>query len=198
MKFNGEDLIGGCGGNAIQLQVVAFIESKECTKKIFNYKDKDGNTPLYVAALMNNFLIVEALIKKGADINYLKETSGFNPLMAAIFDSSYLATNRQQENTDIINLLIDAGTSLEPTIGESAFNLACLTGKNEAIRKILGSGKEINLHFRDRYNATGLGHLEQTGNNEGLRLVENYLLNKSLKKELPNVCFGLKKQKAKV
>lgn len=198
MKFNGEDLIAGCKGNPILSQVVAFIESKECTKDIFNYIDADGNTPLYVAAGTNKYEVVKALVKKGANVNHFKDANGFNALMAAIFDSSYLATNRIKENEEIINLLIDAGTSLEPTIGESAFNLACLTGKTEAIRKILGSGKEINLHFRDRYNATGLGHLEQTGNDEGLRLVENYLLNKALKKDLSNECLGLKKPKAKV
>jgi ankyrin repeat protein len=193
--FNGEDLIAGCKGNAIIAEVVKFIESKECTKKMCNYKDRDGNTPLYVAAAENKFEIVEALVKKGANVNYVKESNSLNPLMVAIFDSSFQATNKEKANTDIINFLVDAGTNLEPTLGESAFNLACLTEKTEAIRKILGSGKEINLHFRDRYNATGLGHLEQTGNDEGLRLVQNYLLNKSLKKDLPTTGLGLKKLK---
>jgi ankyrin repeat protein len=193
--FNGEDLISACCGNAKISEVVKFIESKECDRKIFNYKDSGGATPLYVAAMSNKFEIVEALVKKGANLNAIRDANGFNPLMAAIFDSSYEATNREKQNTDIINLLIEAGTNLEPTIGDSAFNLACMTGKTEAIRKILASGQEINLHFRDRFNATGLGHLERTGNDEGLRLVELYLINKSLKKDLPKLDNSKKKVK---
>lgn len=196
--FNGEDLIANCKGHAKQSEIVAFIESKECNKKVFDYKDKDGNTPLYVAAITNKYEVVKALVKKGANVNHVKDANSMNALMGAIFDSSYQTTGKEKENTDIINLLVEAGTSLEPTFGESAFNLACMTEKTEAIRNILGSGQEINIHFRDRYNATGLGHLEQTGNDEGLRLVQNYLLNKNLKKELPEVCLGLKKPKTKI
>lgn len=193
--FNGKDLIDGIAGNAKVSEVVKFIESKECTKKVFDYKDNNGNTPLYVAAIMSKFKIVEALVKKGANINYIKSSNNHNPLMAAIFDCSHQATNRKKANTDIINLLIDAGTNLEPTIGESAFNLACWTENTEAIRKILSSGQNINLHFTDRYNATGLGHLERTDNSEGLRLVELYLLNKSLNKDLTNNSVSNKKIK---
>jgi ankyrin repeat protein len=192
---NGEDLIGACAGNPRTSELVKFIESKECTKKLVNYKGNGGATPLYVAAISNKFEVVEALIKKGANLNPIRESNGFTPLMGAIFDSSYQATNREKANTDIINLLIDAGASLEPTIGDSPFNLACMTEKTEAIRKILSSGQEINLHFRDRYNATGLGHLEHTDNTEGLRLVELYLINKNLKKELATSETNSKKLK---
>lgn len=157
--------------------LIDFINSEACTKKIINCRTFNGNTPLFMAASLNEFEIVDALIKKGADINVVVES--MTPLIKVIMMNDY-----GEANEITINLLIDAGASLEPVDQKSAFNMACYVYKNEAIKRMLPLG--VDLQFKDQYGKNALEHLQFTRNEEALKFIETYLLEKSLQKELTN------------
>lgn len=60
--------------------------------------DLDGRKPLHYAADFGHGLVVEYLIKKGADIN-AKDKHDITPLLAAIFEG----------HSDVVRLMLDKG-----------------------------------------------------------------------------------------
>ncbi len=91
-------------------------------------RDNDGVTPLKVAAA-NNYSVLEALIKSGADIN-AKSNNGGTPLMSAIGSASAM------------KLLIAHGADVNAknNDGWTPLELALLNGCPEIIRLLESAG----------------------------------------------------------
>jgi ankyrin repeat protein len=172
---------------------IKFINSPECTIEMINYDNGDGWCALNLAARLNRYEVVEALIKKGADVNHVSWDSSMNPLMYAIYDGDYYEGGSKEANLKTIELLINAGTNLNFEDRFSAFTLACGARKIEVIASLLQHN--INVEFKDENGNTGLNMLKKHNNVEGIKLIETYLLNKSLQKELPTNGVEVKKPK---
>ena len=159
-------------------ELLEFINSDKCSKNLIDYSGSDGKTALYVAVSMIRFNIVEALINKGANVNIV--SNSLTPLMLALFSTS---KEEIEENRKIINFLIDSGANFEPVNGLSPFSIACFIQKNETMKKMLNYN--IDIDFIDKNGKTALDHLYEQNNTEGLKILKSYLLEKSIREELP-------------
>ncbi|HCE43683.1 MAG TPA: hypothetical protein DET40_09050 [Lentisphaeria bacterium] len=103
--------------------------------KILNKKDKFGNTPLYNAIFANQYLVVEVLLKRKADIK-LANVNGDAPVHRAA----------QTGNVKIIELLLKSGAAVwtANAKGESPLAKAAYSGQLEAVRFLLENKAEIN------------------------------------------------------
>jgi uncharacterized protein len=161
-----------------------FIKSSECTLEMINYEDPNGFTPLCMAARFNSHKVVKALIDKGADINYVTTIYEMNALICAIAEGKYEPEDGSKEaNLKVVELLINAGTNVDfKSNSYSAFVLACRCNKTEVVKLLLNH--DIDINFKDSYQKKGMDYLKQEKNKEGIKLVQSYILNKSLQKEL--------------
>lgn len=105
-----------------QYETAAFISHLD--RQTVNQKDSYGNTPIYYALYNNNLLLVDLLLKEGADLNHVNEKQE-SPLDCAaqhvtseIFDSvlQHLPRTRLSEYTEdeilgLINHACRAGNS---------------------------------------------------------------------------------------
>jgi ankyrin repeat protein len=160
---------------------IKFIKSPECTLEIVNYEDGDGWTALNLAARLNRYEVVKALIEKGADVNQINSNYSYNALMFCIIDGS--SSDEDEEQYKTAKLLIDSGTNLNFEDRFSAFSQACEMAKIEILKLIL-QHPSINIGFIDEENKTGLDYLNEDNNVEGLSLVNAYVMNNKLDKEL--------------
>jgi len=88
-----------------------FLKAEEIIYKSpseINYTDKDGNTPLHIAATNGYYEICELLIEKGADIEAVN-SSDYTPLCNAI----------NYKNVEIAELLINSGADFSSENGRS-------------------------------------------------------------------------------
>ncbi len=158
-------------------ELIDFINSDKCNNELINYASSDGKTALYVAVSMIRFDVVEALIKKGSNVNIV--SNSLTPLMLALFSST---KDEIEENRKIINFLIDSGANFEPVNGLSPFSIACFIQENETIKKMLKY--DIDIDFIDKNGKTALDHLYEQNNTEGLKILKSYLLQKTIREEL--------------
>ena len=102
-----------------------------------NARDKNGNTPLMVAAGQNSSPeVVEMLLQAGADVNE-KDENGFTALMLAAKDNS---------DPEMVRVLLDAGAdiSAQNSKGKTVLDLARLN-PNPEVAIALGLAGEIPL-----------------------------------------------------
>ena len=83
---------------------------------------------------------IQALVKRGANVNYDSDESGYTPLMLAIVNNA---------KSEVIKALIDAGadSSASNGVGETVLMCACSGQTNtdpEIIRLILDEGAGVN------------------------------------------------------
>jgi ankyrin repeat protein len=176
------------------IRAIDFINSPKCTLEMINYDNGDGWCALNLAARLNRYHVVEALINKGADVNHVSWDSSMNPLMYAINDGDYYENDGSKaDNLKTIHLLINAGTDLNYGDRFSAFTLACQVNKTEVICGLLYN--KININFKDEDGNTGIDYLKENHNEEALKLIDNYLLNTRLEKELSTNTKETKKHK---
>jgi ankyrin repeat protein len=175
-------------------EIAKFILSPECTDEMIHYIDVDNNTytTLSVAVRNNNNKAVDALIKRGADINWKHPITKCNPLFDAIFSNNPTEKDKQN-NFKIIKALINANSDLIDEKNFSAFTIACDQQKIEVLPLLFS--KNIDVHFKDRKGYTGLDYLKKHDNKAGMMLVEKYFLHKKLKEELTNNGIEVKKPK---
>lgn len=89
-----------------------------------NSRDRNGDSPLNMAASKGNEALVDTLVKAGADVN-LANISGVTPLMGAAFSG----------NAAIVRKLMQAGARPEPLdrVKKSAAIYAAGVGCNECL-----------------------------------------------------------------
>nr|BCL66189.1 hypothetical protein [Volvox reticuliferus] len=97
---------------------------------VLEYHDKDGRTPLLVAAAKNHYQILQQLIQLGADVNYV------NPSRYSAGSALHEAAARRYEGT--VELLLAAGASpfTANAAGRTALDEAVLSGHTGVVRAI--------------------------------------------------------------
>jgi ankyrin repeat protein len=179
-KKLGESLITACTGIFNTEGLIMLINSPEYTKEVINYSS-EFHTPLSMACTHNRPEVVEALIKKGADVNHLSK-EGMTPLMLNIYNASYYNEEERAKSLETIQILIDNKADIHIKGRYSAFSLACGLEKLEIVRFLLDH--DVDIEFKDVNGKTGLDYLKNENNIEGIKLIESYILHKNLKNNL--------------
>jgi len=108
-------------------------------------RNRNGWTPLMLAAAKGNLPAVELLLEAGADPSAASRTeyySGFSALMTAAY----------YDHPDVIEALVAAGAEVNAAdnhyYGETALMLAVKTGNIESVRSLIAGGAEVNTANR--------------------------------------------------
>lgn len=135
----------------------AFSEALE---ELNNPNAMDGDkSALMIATYLGNKEIVEKLIHKGADIDYIDHT-GMNPLMAA----SYLG------KTELLDVLADENTiNASDYSGQTPIMFACNAGKYECVKSLIGKHADVNM--RDKEGSTPMMFAAQHGYDSIVKLL---------------------------
>jgi ankyrin repeat-rich membrane spanning protein len=89
-------------------EIVIYLCEFDINPNIVRIGELPDETPLMYAAWKCNKEAVEALIKKGADVNAYKQSDNFTPAIYAIYN-----TNGKQEANTIISLLVKNGANID-------------------------------------------------------------------------------------
>ncbi|GEM_PF-3484672 len=117
-------------GNADRTEAVL-----DAYPNLLDKKDKLGNTPLFNAVFANQYLVVEAIMKRKPNIN-ISNQLGDAPIHAAA----------KEGNVKTLELLLKAGASVwsANSKGESPLVKAALAGKLDAVKFLLKNRAEVN------------------------------------------------------
>ncbi|KAL6077642.1 Cytohesin-4 [Balamuthia mandrillaris] len=110
-----------------------------------NITDKEGATPLHKAAFFGHLLLVDLLIKCGADVS-TQDEEGATPLHKAAFSGKVTC----------VNYLLQAGADVESQDGEDGTPLhnAAFNGHTECVKALLAL--QANLNSADNTGASPL------------------------------------------
>jgi uncharacterized protein len=118
-----------------------------------NSRDRNGDSPLNMAASKDNEALADVLIRAGADVN-LANISGVTPLMGAAFKG----------NAKIVRQLIAAGarTDAVDRVKKNAAIYAAGVGCNACLMEFLRAGMQVNARLDNEETllmwAAGYGH----------------------------------------
>ena len=96
-----------------------------------NVKDKDGHTPLHLAAFTGHADVARLLLEHGADPNF-KNNIGHTPLHIAAFTG----------HADVVRVLLERGA--DPRIADNKGHIPLDYAKDSAIRSLLESAMRNN------------------------------------------------------
>ena len=111
-----------------------------------NFKDNDGSTALHYACLWGYLELVDALVKRGADIN-IRGTDQQTPLHVACIHNN-------DNNVSIVKILLDNGADINAknTDGRTPLHEACYNGDMDLALFLMDSGADI--HWINDYKQT--------------------------------------------
>ena len=111
----------------------------------YKYKDKDDNTFLHHAALVDNKELLKEFIKRGCNIS-LRNINGFTALVIAL----------QKGYIDLVKLLIDKGANVNDKEGNGMTTLiiASKEAHVEVVKTLID--KNVNIYEKDNLNKTAL------------------------------------------
>ncbi|GIL65200.1 hypothetical protein Vafri_18994 [Volvox africanus] len=106
------------------------INNPAARTAVLEYQDKNGRTPLLVAAAKNHYQILQLLIQLGANVHYI------NPSRDSAGSALHEAAARRHEAT--VELLLSAGASpfTANAAGRTALEEAVLSGNTGVVRAI--------------------------------------------------------------
>lgn len=174
-------------------RIINFLKTDKCSLDMVNYQDDDGWCALNLAARLNRYEVVQALVEKGANVNLINWDSSFNPLMYCISDGDSYYESEKENQLKTIKILIEAGTNLNFEDRFSAFTLACEMNNTSIIRLLLE--KNVNIDFKDENDKTGLDYINENNNQEALSMINSYLMNRKLSEDLKEKTNTITKMK---
>jgi len=101
-----------------------------------NAAQGDGNTALHWAALKDDLVLADVLLKAGADVKVKTRLGGMTPLFFAA----------KAGNASMIDVLLKAGADANSasTNGTTPLMLAAASGKADAVKLLLDRGAQVN------------------------------------------------------
>jgi ankyrin repeat protein len=128
-----------------------------------NYRDKDGLTPLHLAALGGHADVAELLIKHGADVN-ARGKDGSTPL--------HLAAHEGQ--VKVAELLIRHGAEVNAKsyYGRTPLHLAAQEGHADVAELLIRHGADLNA--KNSENKTPLDVARERGQGDVARVIEEF------------------------
>ena len=194
--------LGMLGEKTTPLIIAAYKGHEEVVKILLtassvriNLRQADGSTALFAATQANFPGIVEALARRGADVN-LTLFDGTPPLCLAAFKSNIEVLKRllqapgvqvdqlsqsqvtalfyaaEQGHKQVVELLLENGA--DPDIADKnqvgSLHIACLHGQTEIVELLLNAGADMELKAEQEYTCYEIAKIR--GHQEIMRLIE--------------------------
>jgi ankyrin repeat protein len=167
----------------------SYLQKNQDSSDI-NFKDKEGNTPLLIAATYPDPDMVEDLILAGENIDayngthddplMLSAINGYRGVMEVLvkngadlhnskypmFETTLLMFSAQNGHEDVVVFLLDQHVDLEAKDADrrTALMLAATKGRAKVVEQLVAKGANINVKDRDGYTPLMLaamkGHTE--------------------------------------
>jgi ankyrin repeat protein len=134
ININGQFVLAARAG-----QVARVATLLEDGAKV-NSRDRNGDTPLNMAAAKGNSDLVDVLLKAEADVN-LANLAGVTPLMGAAFSG----------NAAILRKLLAKGARIEPLdrVKKNAATYAAGNGCADCVAELLKAGDKVNARLEN-------------------------------------------------
>ncbi len=128
-------------------QYITWLEERDFHPNDLECKGLNGNTPLLLAALEGNAMMVSRLIEAGADLYAVNDD--FN---GVLFNACYAAS------TEVIRILVEAGADINDINeeGTTALMYAASASRVECVKMLLSLGADPALHNEDGFSAIEL------------------------------------------
>lgn len=128
-------------------QYITWLNARSFHPDDLEYRGFNGNTPLLLAALEGNAMMVSRLIEAGADLYAINDD--FN---GVLFNACYAAS------PEVIRLLVEAGADINDTNeeGTTALMYAASASRVECVKMLLFLGANARLHNEDGFSAIEL------------------------------------------
>ena len=134
ININGQFVIAARAGRVERVTALLAEGAK------VNSRDRNGDSPLNMAAAKGNAALVEVLLKADADVN-LANLAGVTPLMGAAFNSS----------ADVVRQLVAAGAKSEPLdrVKKNAATYAAANGCTDCLAELIRAGTQVNAQLEN-------------------------------------------------
>lgn len=128
-------------------QYITWLNERGFHPDDLEFRGFNGNTPLLLAALEGNAMMVSRLIEAGADLYVVNDD--FN---GVLFNACYAAS------PEVIRLLIEAGADINDTNeeGTTALMYAASASRLECVKTLLALGADPKLANEDGFSAIEL------------------------------------------
>ena len=150
--------------DAVKASDVAAVKRLISDQKLLKEAGEDGSTALHYAVFQDNQVIVDLLLRAGADAKAVNDY-GVTPIALA----------SENGNAALIERLLEAGVNANTAspAGETALMTAARTGKVDAVKLLLEKGADVNA----RESSNGQTALMWASVNDNLAVV-NLLIEK--------------------
>ncbi|AFV97695.1 MULTISPECIES: ankyrin repeat domain-containing protein [unclassified Sulfuricurvum] len=128
-------------------QYITWLNERGFHPDDLEYRGFNGNTPLMLAALEGNAMMVSRLIEAGSDLYAINDD--FN---GVLFNACYAAS------PEVIRLLVEAGADINDTNeeGTTALMYAASASRLECVKMLLSLGANAGMHNEDGFSAIEL------------------------------------------
>jgi len=128
-------------------QYITWLNTRGFHPDDLEFRGFNGNTPLLLAALEGNAMMVSRLIEAGANLYAIN--GDFN---GVLFNACY------SNCPEVIRLLIEAGADIDDTNeeGTTALMYAASASRVECVSLLLSLGANTQLHNEDGFSAIEL------------------------------------------
>jgi hypothetical protein len=128
-------------------QYLTWLNNHDFSGEDLEKKGFNGNTPLLLAALEGNAMMVSRLIEGGANLYAIN-----NDFNGVLFNACY------SNCPEVIRLLIEAGADIDDTNeeGTTALVYAASASRVECVSMLLSLGANTQLHNEDGFSAIEL------------------------------------------